>query len=155
MTDEHYKVSFQMALKELSELMSEREELDNRREELDAKIIQLRQGVLGLAGLCGVNSLQLTIERPELFPDLISYDLGLTDAIRKAMQAERVFLSPIEIRKRLHTMGYDIKKHKNILASIHVSLKRLAESDEVETGNRESKVVYRWGSPNVNRLNER
>jgi hypothetical protein len=141
---ENYKNALSSALNELSKLMAARERLDIHREELDMKIFRLREGLFGLAILCGTDTNQLAAEYPELFPDLISPDTGLTDAIRKAMQAKRTYASPVEVKNRLAEMGYDIGKYKNILASIHTILKRLVDSEEVETGIRDQKVVYRW-----------
>lgn len=144
MTKETYQSALNAAIKDLAELMSQREELDTKREELDRDIFQLREGLFGLAILCGTDTNQLAKEYPELFPDLISPDVGLTDAVRKALASKHTFVSPVEVKDRLAEMGFDITKHKNILASIHTILKRLHTSEEVEAGNREEKVVYRW-----------
>src|SRR5437868_3925975 len=144
MTKETYQTALNAAIKDLAELMSQREELDTKREEMDKSIFQLREGLVGLAILCGTDTNQLAKDYPELFPDLISPDVGLTDAVRKAMAAKRTFVSPVEVKDRLAEMGFDITKHKNILASIHTILKRLVKSDEIEAGTREEKVVYRW-----------
>ncbi|HEX8139420.1 MAG TPA: hypothetical protein VF544_17805 [Pyrinomonadaceae bacterium] len=148
MTKETYQEALNAAIKDLAKLMGEREELDTKREELDRNIFQLREGLFGLAILCGTDTNQLAKEYPELFPDLISPDLGLTDAVRKAMASKRNFVSPVEVKDRLAAMGFDITKYKNILASIHTILKRLLASDEVEAGTRDEKVVYRWNPVN-------
>lgn len=140
---ENYQNALKTALADLSELMSEREELDTRREGLDMRIFRLREGLFGLAILCGTDTNQLAAEYPELFPDLIPPDMGLTDAIRKAMVSKHTYVSPVEVRQRLEEMNYDIKKYKNVLASIHTILKRLTESNEVEAGTRDGKIVYR------------
>ncbi len=144
MTQETYREALRAAIRDLSALMSQREELDTKRDELDRNIFQLREGLFGLAILCGTDTNQLAKRYPELFPDLISPDVGLTDAVRKAMASKRNFVSPVEVKDRLARMGFDVTKHKNILASIHTVLKRLVASEEAETGIRDEKIVYRW-----------
>ena len=138
-----YKPTLEAALTDLADLMKHRERVDNEREFLDKRIFQVREGLFGLAILCGTDTNTLAREHPELFPDLISPDTGLSDAVRKALQSKRVFVSPVELRDRLQSMGYDIKKHANVLASIHTTLKRLADAEEVEVGERDGKLVYR------------
>ena len=144
MTKETYQEALNAALKDLASLMHRREKVDMMREKFDREIFQLREGLFGLAILCGTDTNQLAKDNPELFPDLISPDVGLTDAVRKAMAAKRIFTSPVEVKDRLAEMGFDITIHKNILASIHTILKRLVKSEEVDEGQREGKVVYRW-----------
>src|SRR5262245_34933576 len=109
-----YRPTLESALRDLENLMDQREKLDNKREFLDQRIFQLREGLFGLAILCGTDRNTLAQEHPELFPDLISPDTGLTDAIRKALQSKRVFVSPPELRDRLQAMSYDISQHKNV-----------------------------------------
>jgi len=146
MNDKFYKQAFDGAIKELSDLMNEREELDNRREILNERIVQVRNGVLGLSSLAGENPQDIEKQYPELFPDLIPSDIGLTDAVRKSLQKfpDR-FLTPMTVRKVLQATGYDTDRYKNILASIHTVLKRLVESEEVETKTYESGgTSYKW-----------
>ena len=145
MTD--YQSALAAVIKELAELMRDREAIDTQRERLDQRIFQLREGMVGLAILCGTDTTQLAQKHPELFPDLISSDTGLTDAIRKAMQSKRLYVSPVEVRDRLVNMGYDVSKHGNVLASIHTILRRLAVNEEIEEGTRDGKVVYRIVGP--------
>lgn len=146
MAKESYKQSLDIALSELSELMDKRDELEEQLDTIDARIFQLREGLFGLAILCGTDTNRLAEKYPQLFPNLIPPDTGLTDAIRKALSTKRIYYSPVEVRDRLEDFEYDLSKYKNILPSIHTVLKRLVDSDEVETGNREGKVVYRWRS---------
>ena len=142
MVSEEYNKALESALTELSVAMNEREALDTKREELDVRISQLTEGAIGLGVLCGMDRRELAARFPELFPDLISPDVGFTDAVRMALASKRTFISPVEVRKRLEMMTYDISQYTNVLASIHTVLKRLVESEEATTGNRDGKVVY-------------
>jgi hypothetical protein len=145
MTKESYKETLKIALGELAELMNQRDQLDEQLDDIDRRIFQLREGLFGLAILCGTDTNRLAESYPQLFPDLIPPDTGLTDAIRKALQSKRIFYSPVEVRDRLEEdFNYDLSKYKNVLPSIHTVLKRLVESQEIEPGNRDGKVVYRW-----------
>ena len=145
MTNESYKQALEIALTELAKVMDERDALDEQRDRMDKRIFELREGLFGLAILCGTDTNRLADSYPQLFPDLIPPDTGLTDAIRKALQSKRIFYSPVEVRDRLEEdFNYDLSKYKNVLPSIHTILKRLVDNEELEPGSREGKVVYRW-----------
>jgi hypothetical protein len=147
--------ALKMALEELTDLMAEREDIDTKREQLDSRIFRVREGLVGLALLSGTDSSELAKKHPHLFPDLISPDVGLTDAVRQALESKRIYMSPVEVRNRLVDMKYDMKRYTNVLASIHTILKRLVDSGEVDAGNREGKVVYRWSDKAVRDAMER
>lgn len=143
-----YRRTLEAALKELTELMAERETLDEKREVLHQRIVRLRGAVRGLARLCDIESID--DDHPSLFPDEFSdnADVGLTDAIRTVLSShEEAYLSPVFIRDRLADVGFDIKTHKNILASIHTVLKRLQRKGEAVPFIREGRTTYRWSPP--------
>jgi predicted nuclease with TOPRIM domain len=141
----NYRQTLDSAIKELAELMEEREKLDERRETLHQRIVKLRRVAYGLASLCDVENID--DEHPSLFPNEFSdnADVGLTDAIRQVLSShEEANLSPVFIRDRLADVGFDIKTHKNILASIHTVLKRLQRQGEVTPHIREGRTSYKW-----------
>jgi predicted nuclease with TOPRIM domain len=141
----NYRHTLDSAIKELADLMEEREKLDERREALHERIVKLRRVVWGLASLCDVENIDH--EHPSLFPDEFSdtADVGLTDAIRQVLSShEEASLSPVFIRDRLADVGFDIKTHKNILASIHTVLKRLQRQGEAIPIIREGRTAYKW-----------
>lgn len=144
MADEYYKSALELGVQELADLMREREELDARREELSERIARVRQGVLGLSALAGYNPQALEMQYPHLFPDLLDSDIGLTDAVRKVLQANGKFMTPVGVRTGLRTLGFDIGRYKNPLASIHTVLKRLKDAGEVEPGLIEDNTAYKW-----------
>lgn len=147
--NEVYKQTFDTAIKELSDLMEEREELDTRREELNARIAQVRRGVLALSPLVGEEPQGVENKYPHLFPDLITPDTGLTDAVREVLKSHGTFLTPINVRRGLQGIGFITDKYKNILASIHTILKRLAEAGEVETDTSGDGTAYKWKKKTV------
>lgn len=139
-----YEDSYAAGLEELSRLMAEREELDSKREAIDDRITKLRNAIIGLGGLSGKTQFSIASDHPELFPDNAIPDVGFTDAIREVfrMYDESQF-SPVQIRDELQETGFDIKKYKNVLASIHSILKRLKARNEITEGTRDGKVVYK------------
>ena len=40
-------------------------------------------------------------------------------------------MTPVEVRDRLHAIGFDVSKYANDLAAVHTILKRLNESGEI------------------------
>lgn len=142
--DKLYKETFDAAIAELTELMRKREMLENSREMLNARIAKVRRGVLALSPLVGEEPTGVENKYPHLFPELIPPDIGMTDAIRKVLQSAGTFLTPVGVRTELKTTGYDTDRYKNVLASIHTVLKRLAESGEVETEITNDVMAYKW-----------
>lgn len=145
MTVDTYKRAFEQAVKELADLMEARDYLDAQREDFDKRISTLRDGLLGLSTLAGIGNPQK--EYPDLFPELIDPDIGITGAVRKVLAHSGDYLSPVAVRDGLEQMGFDIKKYKNILASIHQILKRLYDNKEAAITTREGKTLYKWNLP--------
>lgn len=143
--DDPYIDALAQALGELTNIMEEREALDERREVIDRRIAKLRRAATGLGSLCGKTAASLSREFPELFPESIDPDTGLTDAIREILKTNaEIYCSPVFIRDELKNKGYDLNNYKNALASIHTVLKRLRTQNEVIDTTREGRTVYRW-----------
>jgi hypothetical protein len=140
-----YVDALDKAIAELTEVMAEREALDEKMEAATQRILRLRRGALGLGALCGNSPGELSSKFPDLFPDSIDPDTGLTDAVREVLKTDtHTYFSPVNVRDRLRGRGYDISKYKNVLASIHTILKRLKDQDEVKDVNRDGRTVYKW-----------
>jgi bifunctional DNA-binding transcriptional regulator/antitoxin component of YhaV-PrlF toxin-antitoxin module len=107
-TDADYRAALAAAAKEY-------EELGQRRREIDDRLAQLSQTIGTLNRLLGY---QPTVP------------LGLTDAIRIVMRSG-IPMTPVEVRDRLHAMGFDVSKYANDLAAVHTILKRLNEAGEL------------------------
>jgi hypothetical protein len=120
-----------------AKIQAELESLEIQQEEIERHIARLRQTLLGLAPLC---------ESPHgpLFDGFIQAidSLSLTDAARQILQAAKAPLAPTEIKQQLLNMGRDLSSQKNVMASIHSLLKRLVESNEIET--KDSGLTYQW-----------
>jgi hypothetical protein len=72
-------------------------------------------------------------------------ELGLTDAIRKVLQAQpRKSFTATEVRDKLKEAKFDFSSYKaNPLASIHAVLKRL-KPEEVEFTDLDGVAAWRW-----------
>ena len=77
---------------------------------------------------------------------------SLADACR-AVLGEGKPLTPLEVRKGIVALGYNLTKHKNPQASIHSVLKRLVESGDLkhvtasvtdDDGTTIGKAAYQW-----------
>jgi hypothetical protein len=142
---EFYRDAFQKAIQELFTLTAERNALDDQREELNARLDQLRKGALGLSSMCGEDPKSVENSYPDLFPQLIEPDIGLTEAIRIVVRSHMgKRMTPVEIRSGLLNIGFDLSKYRNPLATIHITLRRLSDNHEIKMGANESngKAVY-------------
>ena len=108
MTQSDYKTALAAAIKEY-------EELGVQRRRIDERLAQLSQTIGTLNKLLGYEP---------------TVPLGLTDAIRIVMRAG-VPMTPIQVRDRLHAIGFDVSKYANDLAAVHTILKRLNDSGEL------------------------
>jgi hypothetical protein len=147
MSDDAYRLALECAMRDLEGALSDRDRLDAEREEAETRVTNLRHAIFGLATLAGEDSETFTAQHPDLFPELIDPDVGLTDAVREVLKTVKVFITPVKVRDRLTEMHYDLSKYKNVLASLHTVLKRLADNDEVFVDTRGGKTMYRWKVP--------
>ncbi len=140
-----YKKLLEQEVRELESLLEQREAFKRELEGINSAVSRLREGVIGLAALAGVD---LKAQKPELFAAPVKADLGLTDAIRKTLKEnEEEFVSPTEIRDYLHLdLKFPIHLHKNPLASIHSVLKRLIDSGQAVAAEdkKTKRTLYAW-----------
>jgi hypothetical protein len=108
MTTEDYRRALEAATREY-------EELGVRRQAIEKRLAELAQTIGTLSKLIGLTP---------------TVPLGLTDAVRLIMRGG-VPMTPIEVRDRLHAIGFDLEKYANDLAAVHTILKRLNESGEL------------------------
>lgn len=71
---------------------------------------------------------------------------GLTDAVRVVMKAADRALSAIDVRDRLKAMGFNVKQYKNDMATVNLTLERMARQGEIDGTRRkiEGKRLYIW-----------
>lgn len=109
MTSDDYRRALEAAVREY-------EELGERRRAIDQRLAELAQTIGTLSKLLGLTP---------------TVPLGLTDAIRLVMRGVGIPMTPIDVRDRLHAIGFDVSKYANDLAAVHTILKRLNESGEL------------------------
>jgi hypothetical protein len=123
MTDHDYRRALEAAVREY-------EQLGERRRQIDQRLAELGHTIGTLSKLLGFAP---------------TVPMGLTDAIRLVVRGAGVPMTPVEVRDRLHAIGFDVSKYANDLAAIHTILKRLNDSGEVRFIAREpGKHQYTW-----------
>jgi hypothetical protein len=132
MKRESYKQDLEEAQKMLSKKLQERAELD-------MEIAQLRQDIGSLAQLCGVPHLDIK----KLFEEGLERQMGLTDACIEVLKATDEPLTPAEVKEGLIRIGFDVSAHSNILASIHTTLRRLADDGITKESDKDGKRAYK------------
>ena len=116
MAKDDYRRALDAAVREYETLAAERTALD-------ARISQLQHSIAALTKLCGFEP---------------TVPLGLTDACRLVLRNSPLPLTALEVRDRLASIGIDLTKYSNPLASIHTILRRMRESGEIVERDRES-----------------
>src|SRR5258708_7427035 len=108
-----YKAMLDKAVAELSDMLTQRDALDTEGERIDARIAELKQGIIALGPLAGIDP---RVKYRDLLPE---YDfllsLGLKDAVLGVLGKVEgdAYITPVTIRERLESTGYEIKS-KNI-----------------------------------------
>ena len=115
MSKDEYRRALDAAVREYEKLTSERAQLD-------ARISQLQHSIAALTKLCGFEP---------------TVPLGLTDACRLALRNSPTPLTALELRDRLTSIGIDLTKYSNPLASIHTVLRRMREGGEIVERDRD------------------
>jgi hypothetical protein len=127
MAGKDYRRALEAAIKEYDQLKA-------RRDAIETRLAQLRLIISNLGELC-----DLPAERRQ------SPGLGLTDACRSALRASLGGLTAAQVRERLASLGIDSNQYSNLLASIHIVLKRLVAAGEIWTYKvKDGKQVYAW-----------
>jgi hypothetical protein len=125
-TSDNYRAALAAAIKEYEALGDERRDIDQR-------LAQLAHTIGTLSKLLGLTP---------------TVPMGLTDAIRLVIRGAGVPMTPVDVRDRLHAIGFDVSKYSNDLAAVHTILKRLNESGELRVIARApGKHQYTWNRP--------
>jgi len=150
MEKDTYGLALNQAIADLEKALAKRDDLDSEREQAETLVDNLRYAIFGLATLAGQDAKTFQQKHPDLFPELIDPDTGLTDAVRQVLEsARRDWYSAVKMRDTLNERQYDLSAYKNVLASLHTILKRLADNDEVYVNTRGGKTLYRHKLPSL------
>jgi hypothetical protein len=129
----------------MQDSVAEFSDLIRRRRELDDKIARLQKMVHWCARQLPQSGAQSAIESHT--PNAEDAALGFTEAVRRVLSTYRIWLSPVQVRDLLPTIGFDTDTYHEPLPSIHVILKRLVPTGEVMQAKPSSGgTVYIWAS---------
>jgi hypothetical protein len=124
-TTQNYKAALDAAIHEY-------ESLGERRREIDKRLADLAQTIGTLTRLLG---------------HVPTVPMGITDAVRLVTRAG-VPMTPMDVRDKLHGMGFDLSGYASELSAIHTVLKRLNEAGELRIVPRpNAKDAYLWQRP--------
>jgi len=131
MSKDEYRRALDAAVREYERLSAEHTALETR-------IAQLKHSIAALTKLCGYEP---------------TVPLGLTDACRLVLRNAVAPLTALEVRDRLVSIGVDLEKYSNPLASIHTVIKRMHEGGELVERDREdepsSRTAYAFVLPPI------
>jgi hypothetical protein len=128
MSKDEYRRALDAAVREYEKLSAEHTALE-------ARLSQLQHSIAALTKLCGYEP---------------TVPLGLTDACRLVLRNATQPMTALEVRERLASIGVDLEKHSNPLASIHTVLKRLHEAGELAERDRDdpsARTAYVFALP--------
>ncbi|MGC2422365.1 MAG: hypothetical protein WA405_12050 [Candidatus Acidiferrales bacterium] len=114
-------------------------------EDTEQKIARLKQAIVALTPLAEEPDYTLAVDSPAhyLVEEWLELPGGITDACREIFKASSLGgLTPVEIKQKLLSMGVNLRGHKNVMASIHSTLKRLAKNEEIIT--KDNGLTYEW-----------
>jgi chromosome segregation ATPase len=136
-----YEKAYESAKQELADLLAKRQEAERR-------IVLVRQSLQTLASLCESEGVEI---QPSTEASYLLERSTLADEIRTILKAASPeYLRPRHVKFALERLGHDLGQYQNPQATIHMVLKRMAESGEVEEIPlpRDGKKTYRISGPN-------
>lgn len=126
-----YQNSVEEQIKKLSSLMRQRRKLDVEISRLQT--LARTQALFRLGG-GGCSTARNHSETP----------IGFTEAVRQVLFTYRVWLAPGLVRDLLPSVGFEPRRHKHELSSVHTVLKRLVRNGTAECQLMFQKMMYRW-----------
>lgn len=135
-----YRKTYETAQRELADLLSEQDRIGKR-------ILTVRKSLQTLAELCEDEGLDIEASREAAY---ILENTNLADDIREILKsAWPGYLRPHVVKQNLEALGRDLSKYRNAQATVHMVLKRMTESGEVEEGTipEDGKKTYRICQP--------
>jgi hypothetical protein len=135
-----YRNAYESAKQELADLLATQQEAEKR-------IVLVRQSLQTLAGLCESEGVEFA---PSTEASYLLERSTLADEIRTILKAAwPECLRPRHVKCALERLGHDLAQYQNPQATIHMVLKRMAESGELQelTVPRDGKKTYRLNGP--------
>jgi hypothetical protein len=136
------KESIERYLTELQTLVAKRTEIEERIQRLEAAT----RGILSLTD----DENELLAYRARV--DAIVGPAGFTDAIRRVLRSSKEALTPAEVKEKLGSIGFSLTGYSNPSASVHTTLKRLANSPDVKPVPKAGGTAYKWDTGRDARL---
>jgi hypothetical protein len=136
-----YQKAYESAKQELADLLA-------RQQEAERRIVVVRQSLQTLAELCESEGVNI---QPSAQAAYLLESSTLADEIRTILKAASPqYMRPRHIKAALERLGHNLAPYQNPQATIHMVLKRMAESGEVEEAMipRDGKKTYRISGPN-------
>jgi predicted nucleic acid-binding Zn-ribbon protein len=118
-----YRETLRAAQQEFADLITQRKAIDER-------LVKLSKTIASIQGLLRGNSSRAEIA------------LKFTDGCRYVLHGSRTPKTPREIRDDLIAIGFAVEEYQNVLASIHTTMKRLAQRGEVRSVKANGKTAY-------------
>ncbi len=127
------------ARKELRQRLNERTWLENRIADLNLALRSLARTIEDQG------------EREKLLTELAQVrrkPAGLTETVLESLsKSPHCSHSPSEIRRQLEREGFDLSEYSQPVATISITLRRLAESGRAELVREGRNVTYKWKQP--------
>jgi hypothetical protein len=139
MTDEpfDYRKAYDAARRELATLLEQQKMIEKR-------LLSVRTAVQTLAVLSESEGIEID---PSPEASYLLVKVTLADEIRLILRAiAPQWVRPNEVKNQLARLGHDMSKYQNPQATIHMVLKRMAGSGEIEEQSLpdSGKQAYRW-----------
>jgi hypothetical protein len=137
-----YVKAYETAKKELSDLIV-------RHKEIEKRIVVVRQFLQTMASMCESGGMQVD---PSPEASYLLKHSTLADEIRAILKSLwPSYLRPHTIKSDLERLGHDLTKYQNSQATIHMVLKRMTESGEVQEGRapENGRKAYRITGPMI------
>lgn len=126
-------------LHERADLVEQQELVSDQLEETQGQINKLEETILSLSRLCGIDP---STVRPTLSNAPLAR-ARFKDVVGNVVKRAVAPMTAVEVRSRMLEDGFDDSKYNNLLANVHVTLKRLAESGELLTEQIDGKTAYK------------
>jgi hypothetical protein len=129
-----YRRAYEAAKQELADLLSQQEQVGKR-------LVVVRQSIQTLATLCESEGVEID---PSDEASALLGSSTLADEIRTVLSANHeTWMRPAQVKSELARLGRDLSQYANPQSTIHMVLKRMAESGEIqEDTNADGKTVY-------------